>query len=153
MVGIVAVAFVAVGSMMAGRLGWLRQSVDGLQATKGLISIAERWCDCVFFFQAEDGIRDHCVTGVQTCALPIFIARAAERAGLEKSAAVGSTSEAANLLADIAEPGDLVLIKGSRLARTEEVIEHFGTRQSSLVTGHRSEERRVGKEWRYRWRR
>src|SRR4030095_11562264 len=23
-------------------------------------------------FQAEDGIRDHCVTGVQTCALPIF---------------------------------------------------------------------------------
>src|SRR5438034_4497006 len=25
----------------------------------------------IFFFQAEDGIRDHCVTGVQTCALPI----------------------------------------------------------------------------------
>src|SRR5438034_5100980 len=25
-----------------------------------------------FFFQAEDGIRDHCVTGVQTCALPIY---------------------------------------------------------------------------------
>src|SRR5438034_7557657 len=24
-----------------------------------------------FFFQAEDGIRDHCMTGVQTCALPI----------------------------------------------------------------------------------
>src|SRR5260221_3065816 len=24
-----------------------------------------------FLFQAEDGIRDHCVTGVQTCALPI----------------------------------------------------------------------------------
>ena len=32
-------------------------------------------CDSliVFFFQAEDGIRDHCVTGVQTCALPISI--------------------------------------------------------------------------------
>src|SRR5436190_6181046 len=28
-----------------------------------------------FFFQAEDGIRDHCVTGVQTCALPICAAR------------------------------------------------------------------------------
>ena len=28
---------------------------------------------CIFFFQAEDGIRDHCVTGVQTCALPIYI--------------------------------------------------------------------------------
>src|SRR5260221_10933319 len=27
--------------------------------------------DIFFFFQAEDGIRDHCVTGVQTCALPI----------------------------------------------------------------------------------
>src|SRR5438034_9249408 len=26
----------------------------------------------IFFFQAEDGIRDHCVTGVQTCALPIL---------------------------------------------------------------------------------
>src|SRR5699024_11924341 len=26
-----------------------------------------------FFFQAEDGIRDRNVTGVQTCALPIFI--------------------------------------------------------------------------------
>src|SRR2546429_5375842 len=27
---------------------------------------------CVFFFQAEDGIRDVAVTGVQTCALPIY---------------------------------------------------------------------------------
>ena len=26
-----------------------------------------------FFFQAEDGIRDYDVTGVQTCALPIFM--------------------------------------------------------------------------------
>src|SRR5260221_6906075 len=29
----------------------------------------------IFFFQAEDGIRDHCVTGVQTCALPICVCR------------------------------------------------------------------------------
>src|SRR5690606_39520557 len=28
-------------------------------------------CRCLFFFQAEDGIRDFHVTGVQTCALPI----------------------------------------------------------------------------------
>src|SRR2546430_5879533 len=28
---------------------------------------------CVFFFQAEDGIRDLTVTGVQTCALPILL--------------------------------------------------------------------------------
>src|SRR5207249_8116773 len=35
----------------------------------------------IFFFQAEDGIRDRNVTGVQTCALPISIAvwRGAER--------------------------------------------------------------------------
>src|SRR2546430_9854899 len=28
---------------------------------------------CFFFFQAEDGIRDLTVTGVQTCALPIYV--------------------------------------------------------------------------------
>src|SRR6266550_7175100 len=32
---------------------------------------------CVFFFQAEDGIRDVAVTGVQTCALPILVKDAA----------------------------------------------------------------------------
>src|SRR5271163_5219686 len=31
-------------------------------------------CHCFFFFQAEDGIRDLIVTGVQTCALPISAA-------------------------------------------------------------------------------
>src|SRR2546429_1706761 len=31
-----------------------------------------------FFFQAEDGIRDVAVTGVQTCALPIFFAAASK---------------------------------------------------------------------------
>src|SRR5256886_10753473 len=30
----------------------------------------------LFFFQAEDGIRDLTVTGVQTCALPIFFSKA-----------------------------------------------------------------------------
>src|SRR5437868_459312 len=58
------------------------------------------------------------------------ISRAAEKAGLEKSAAVGSTSEAAKLLRNIAVPGDLVLIKGSRLARTENVIEAFAKQSS-----------------------
>src|SRR4029434_11327262 len=33
--------------------------------------ILARWCICVLFFHAEDGIRDSSVTGVQTCALPI----------------------------------------------------------------------------------
>src|ERR1039457_3594733 len=34
------------------------------------------WCTVFcffFFFQAEDGIRDYKVTGVQTCALPIYV--------------------------------------------------------------------------------
>jgi len=65
-----------------------------------------------------------------------LIVDAAKKAGLEKSSTVQSTSEAAELLLEIAEPGDLVLIKVSRLARTEEVIEQFGARHSSLATGH-----------------
>src|SRR4030095_8695676 len=40
-----------------------------------LCGCAVRGCAVVVFFQAEDGIRDHCVTGVQTCALPISPAR------------------------------------------------------------------------------
>ena len=59
-----------------------------------------------------------------------IISRAAEKAGLEKSSVVGSTSEAAELLLNMAAPGDLVLIKGSRLARTEDVIEAFAKRSS-----------------------
>src|SRR5438874_8669578 len=38
-------------------------------------------CSCIFFFQAEDGIRDLYVTGVQTCALPIFLAQAGPLVG------------------------------------------------------------------------
>src|SRR5256885_2540068 len=34
---------------------------------------SECCCLHVFFFQAEDGIRDYKVTGVQTCALPILV--------------------------------------------------------------------------------
>src|SRR5947207_12579761 len=44
--------------------------VQNLVAASGSAARA-RWCSLSFFFQAEDGIRDHCVTGVQTCALPI----------------------------------------------------------------------------------
>src|SRR5690606_40809750 len=36
-------------------------------------------CICFFFFQAEDGIRGFHVTGVQTCALPIYVGRPARR--------------------------------------------------------------------------
>jgi UDP-N-acetylmuramoyl-tripeptide--D-alanyl-D-alanine ligase len=72
---------------------------------------------------------DHLITIGNVAAT---IAQAAEHAGLKKSAAVRSTSEAAELLSEIAAPGDLVLIKGSRAARTEEVIEQFRLRHSSL---------------------
>src|SRR5438477_8827117 len=62
------------------------------------------------------------------------IADAAGQAGLRKTTVVKSTSEAAEVLGEIAAPGDLVLIKGSRAVRTEEVIEHFGLRHSALIT-------------------
>src|SRR5699024_11360667 len=39
--------------------------------TYSLLSMLCIFC-FVFFFQAEDGIRDRNVTGVQTCALPIY---------------------------------------------------------------------------------
>jgi UDP-N-acetylmuramoyl-tripeptide--D-alanyl-D-alanine ligase len=53
------------------------------------------------------------------------IAHAAKKAGLEKSIAVDSPKEAAELLEGSAVPGDLVLIKGSRSARMERVMEEF----------------------------
>src|SRR5438552_6260672 len=44
---------------------------------------------CIFFFQAEDGIRDDLVTGVQTCALPICtVASGIERRLSEQPAPV-----------------------------------------------------------------
>src|SRR3989475_6353664 len=44
------------------------------------------FADCFFFFfQAEDGIRDLTVTGVQTCALPIYRARPAPAAGVVRA--------------------------------------------------------------------
>src|SRR5205823_9599127 len=38
-----------------------------------------------FFFQAEDGIRDKLVTGVQTCALPIYVKVVAQGPGTTKT--------------------------------------------------------------------
>jgi len=63
-----------------------------------------------------------------------LIAEGARTAGLDKVSSARSTSEAAKLLGEIAEPGDLVLIKGSRAARTEQVIEQFGSQNSAFVT-------------------
>ena len=57
--------------------------------------------DFVFFFQAEDGIRDWSVTGVQTCALPIssrddlviYLARATVFNGKVRIQGLGTEAE------------------------------------------------------------
>src|SRR5438874_8647363 len=77
-----------------------------------------------FFFQAEDGIRDLYVTGVQTCALPISSARSCSR-----SSASPWPTESATISQRTSSRSTC-----PRIGRTE-----------------RSEERRVGKECRSRW--
>src|SRR5438309_11783160 len=77
----------------------------------------------VFFFQAEVGIRDGTVTGVQTCALPIYRIRAIDALG--RARAIARLEREANS----SESADLALPKPPL----------------------RSEERRVGKECRSRW--
>src|SRR6516164_8388267 len=57
-------------------LGFAERS--GYTAIGTVCNLAARLCAEAFFFQAEDGIRVGTVTGVQTCALPIF-----RRAGLD----------------------------------------------------------------------
>jgi UDP-N-acetylmuramyl pentapeptide synthase len=57
------------------------------------------------------------------------MASAAQAAGLKDSRVVGSAGEAAELLGSVTHTGDLVLIKGSRTARTEQVLEEFVKRQ------------------------
>src|SRR5207249_8756250 len=95
-----------------------------------------------FFFQAEDGIRDRNVTGVQTCALPIFRDLAlVERLEEDRLPRAG-------LARDHVEPGlehQLELLDERQVADAERA-QHRGP----CPTG-RSEERRVGKEWRCRW--
>ena len=53
------------------------------------------------------------------------IASAARAGGLINCTMVASAAEAARLLREAAQPGDLVLVKGSRSARTEQVLEVF----------------------------
>src|SRR5690348_17445370 len=90
-----------------------------------------------FFFQAEDGIRDGRVTGVQTCALPIL-------------------GVAARILDN--SPWDyyqtmrhhtLTFKKHHRYSATAVVAKYAAL--SAYPVGKRSEERRVGKECRSRW--
>src|SRR5438067_4389742 len=93
-----------------------------------------------FFFQAEDGIRDRNVTGVQTCALPIYLGRAplAESAFDHIRETAGAYS---NLEFDL-ESGE----RGKRDVHVGRLFQRLLSEQG------RSEERRVGKECRSgRW--
>ncbi len=58
------------------------------------------------------------------------IAEAAREAGLADSVVAASAEEVASSLGATARPGDLVLVKGSRSARTERVLEEFAKRQT-----------------------
>src|SRR2546425_537784 len=63
-----------------------------------------------FFFQAEDGIRDKLVTGVQTCALPILspqVERTVSRGRYEQ--------DEFRLIEQVLSPGDVVLEVGAGL--------------------------------------
>src|SRR5256885_11917412 len=90
-----------------------------------------------FFFQAEDGIRDYKVTGVQTCALPIYNQN---QAASMKKFPSNSPSTRRRFLATTGAAVVLpTLIPSSVLGRADQ------------PAPSRSEERRVGKECRSRW--
>src|SRR5689334_24469767 len=95
---------------------------------------------CHFFFQAEDGIRDGTVTGVQTCALPIFADDRCADYGYD-----GTNDNRAGCTADCA-PDFLQMcyrpVCGNGVAEGAERCD---------TDDLRSEERRVGKECRSRW--
>src|SRR2546430_13530903 len=94
----------------------------------------------LFFFQAEDGIRDLTVTGVQTCALPISSAEA--KSGTLTVAGT-LTSPTITILPTATLTGNGTLIGA---------VNNSGTMLASSDTlSVRSEERRVGKECRSRW--
>src|SRR5690554_3429471 len=61
-----------VHSMTTGRVLLTIAGLDRFGTQAGADCVAESSC-LAFFFQAEDGIRDADVTGVQTCALPICL--------------------------------------------------------------------------------
>src|SRR5207249_5344914 len=90
-----------------------------------------------FFFQAEDGIRDRNVTGVQTCALPILAAKIALRNGVNRCTMRPPRKGWGN-----GPHGSVGMPRGSRLVRGPDF---------TLRPLRRSEERRVGKEGRSRW--
>lgn len=65
------------------------------------------------------------------------IVRGAQQAGLDRSIVAQDASEAARKLTEIASAGDLVLVKGSRSARTELVLEEFARLEPATEENHR----------------
>src|SRR3712207_7515832 len=92
------------------------------------------------FFQAEDGIRDIGVTGVQTCALPILVAGRPSQAPM----VAGMRRSQPAVAAAVSRGGTFVWP-----AVSSRVASRMARRASPGVA--RSEERRVGKECRSRW--
>ena len=70
---------------------------------------------CVFFFQAEDGIRDSPVTGVQTCALPIFPEGFQRSEYVQKTGFVDLIVERKNLSEKIGSILSILLKKNSAI--------------------------------------
>src|SRR5205807_2948489 len=97
-----------------------------------------------FFFQAEDGIRDYKVTGVQTCALPILVV---VYEGFGQGHAEALDGPALHLPLDLERIDRLADVLGD-----DEVMQgHLAGVGVDLDPRERSEERRVGKECRSRW--
>src|SRR5699024_11261139 len=95
-------------------------------------------------FQAEDGIRDRNVTGVQTCALPIS---SAKNEFLAKGFAEASLREICKNAG--VTTGALYKRFSGKEALFEALISPTLQAVETLVSQtERSEERRVGKEWR-----
>src|SRR5699024_12142612 len=95
----------------------------------------------LFCFQAEDGIRDRNVTGVQTCALPICT-KTLERQNNQRD---GLLDQLGNNISDQARSGNIDPVIG-RDKEVKRVIETLNRRNKN----NRSEERSVGKERRSR---
>src|SRR3712207_8568575 len=89
-----------------------------------------------FFFQAEDGIRDIGVTGVQTCALPIST-------GDSNIAFAGPTPTGTVSIPEI-------MVNGAERIFRWRFRKQCGS-IPAVTSWERSEERRVGKECRSRW--
>src|SRR5207237_6694819 len=88
---------------------------------------------CFFFFQAEDGIRDSSVTGVQTCALPIS----------------STSSEMRSSRGCQGRPPSPRMPPSASIAGFQSVTQfRLGETRKRMA---RSEERRVGKECGTRW--